>query len=213
MNSVGRNEPCPCGSGLKFKKCCLNRTVAAPKSYSPVDRDEALLKLIRFATGSEFKAAYSTAFQLFWGDWLSEEPDEELRDVMTSETVNLAFHSWFAFDFDLGDGQTVFDLFCAREDKSLSAGERNFLHGLRGSHLRLYEILEVKLGEGFELRDLWDDRTLWVRERSATRQIVAWDLVVGRIGPSGDGLTVFETLPYESEGLRSRRQRLHERLH
>ena len=23
---VGRNEPCPCGSGKKFKKCCLNKT-------------------------------------------------------------------------------------------------------------------------------------------------------------------------------------------
>ena len=22
---VGRNETCPCGSGVKFKKCCLNR--------------------------------------------------------------------------------------------------------------------------------------------------------------------------------------------
>lgn len=22
---VGRNEPCPCGSGNKFKKCCLNK--------------------------------------------------------------------------------------------------------------------------------------------------------------------------------------------
>lgn len=22
---VGRNEPCVCGSGRKFKKCCLNR--------------------------------------------------------------------------------------------------------------------------------------------------------------------------------------------
>ncbi|MEK7266496.1 MAG: SEC-C metal-binding domain-containing protein, partial [Pseudomonadota bacterium] len=21
---VGRNDPCPCGSGKKFKKCCLN---------------------------------------------------------------------------------------------------------------------------------------------------------------------------------------------
>ena len=21
---AGRNDPCPCGSGLKFKKCCLN---------------------------------------------------------------------------------------------------------------------------------------------------------------------------------------------
>ncbi|MEK6239616.1 MAG: SEC-C metal-binding domain-containing protein, partial [Planctomycetales bacterium] len=23
---VGRNDPCPCGSGKKFKKCCLNKT-------------------------------------------------------------------------------------------------------------------------------------------------------------------------------------------
>ena len=22
---VGRNDPCPCGSGKKFKKCCLNK--------------------------------------------------------------------------------------------------------------------------------------------------------------------------------------------
>jgi uncharacterized protein YecA (UPF0149 family) len=25
---IGRNDPCPCGSGKKFKKCCLNK----PKS-------------------------------------------------------------------------------------------------------------------------------------------------------------------------------------
>jgi hypothetical protein len=23
---VGRNDPCPCGSGLKFKKCCALKT-------------------------------------------------------------------------------------------------------------------------------------------------------------------------------------------
>jgi len=22
---IGRNEPCPCGSGLKFKRCCLGK--------------------------------------------------------------------------------------------------------------------------------------------------------------------------------------------
>ena len=22
---IGRNRPCPCGSGFKFKKCCLSR--------------------------------------------------------------------------------------------------------------------------------------------------------------------------------------------
>ena len=26
---VGRNHACPCGSGRKFKKCCLHKTVRA----------------------------------------------------------------------------------------------------------------------------------------------------------------------------------------
>jgi uncharacterized protein YecA (UPF0149 family) len=24
IKSIGRNDPCPCGSGKKFKKCCIN---------------------------------------------------------------------------------------------------------------------------------------------------------------------------------------------
>jgi preprotein translocase subunit SecA len=24
-NKIGRNDPCPCGSGKKYKKCCLNK--------------------------------------------------------------------------------------------------------------------------------------------------------------------------------------------
>ncbi len=27
---IGRNEPCPCGSGLKYKKCCMNKTSPKP---------------------------------------------------------------------------------------------------------------------------------------------------------------------------------------
>src|SRR4030067_468754 len=28
MYKVGRNDPCPCGSGLKYKKCCLGKSKA-----------------------------------------------------------------------------------------------------------------------------------------------------------------------------------------
>ena len=87
-------------------------------------------------------------------------------------------------------------MFLEKDARKLGEGERLFLEGLRVSHLRLYEVLEVKPDQGFELRDLWDDRRLYVREGAATRQIVTWDLVVARIGPGGDGETVFETLPY-----------------
>ena len=27
MSKIGRNKPCPCGSGNKYKKCCINKTI------------------------------------------------------------------------------------------------------------------------------------------------------------------------------------------
>jgi hypothetical protein len=32
MAKVGRNDPCPCGSGKKFKRCCLERMEAEERS-------------------------------------------------------------------------------------------------------------------------------------------------------------------------------------
>lgn len=29
VEKIGRNDPCPCGSGLKYKKCCLDRAASA----------------------------------------------------------------------------------------------------------------------------------------------------------------------------------------
>jgi hypothetical protein len=32
---MGRNDPCPCGSGKKYKKCCLNKDRENPMSFQP----------------------------------------------------------------------------------------------------------------------------------------------------------------------------------
>lgn len=37
---IGRNDPCPCGSGRKYKKCCFERVpqnVAIPSDLSPAE--------------------------------------------------------------------------------------------------------------------------------------------------------------------------------
>jgi len=43
IQKVGRNEPCPCGSGRKFKKCCIARVQPA-ESQAELSRlpDETL---------------------------------------------------------------------------------------------------------------------------------------------------------------------------
>jgi hypothetical protein len=45
LRKVGRNDPCPCGSGKKFKKCCLNAASdSASTGHSPWDIREPRLR-------------------------------------------------------------------------------------------------------------------------------------------------------------------------
>ena len=39
MEKIGRNEPCPCGSGLKYKKCCLSLQENELDSSSKTEAD------------------------------------------------------------------------------------------------------------------------------------------------------------------------------
>ena len=39
--SVGRNDPCPCGSGKKYKKCCLGKDEAQVRLSSSPSQDDS----------------------------------------------------------------------------------------------------------------------------------------------------------------------------
>ena len=34
MSKVGRNDPCPCGSGKKYKKCCEQKSAIQRRTFS-----------------------------------------------------------------------------------------------------------------------------------------------------------------------------------
>ncbi len=34
MSKVGRNDPCPCGSGKKYKKCCEQKSALQRRSFA-----------------------------------------------------------------------------------------------------------------------------------------------------------------------------------
>jgi hypothetical protein len=46
---VGRNDPCPCGSGKKFKKCCLNLQSVNTSSTGSHQVDPQAREVARFA--------------------------------------------------------------------------------------------------------------------------------------------------------------------
>ena len=54
MAKIGRNDPCPCGSGKKYKQCCLAKDEAAALAAAP----KAETKAMRRAARDAMRAAY-----------------------------------------------------------------------------------------------------------------------------------------------------------
>ena len=42
---IGRNDPCPCGSGKKYKKCCMNAETPRPVDYKKLYADKYNIRL------------------------------------------------------------------------------------------------------------------------------------------------------------------------
>lgn len=193
---IGRNDPCPCGSGKKYKKCCLEKAalpvVLTPPLFSEADRASALNKLRVFADQPEQVEDVAEASFDYWGDHLYDRDEDEQRRVLDLPQAEVMRTAWLWFDAELPDKRTVTDRFLAAEGGSLATGERAFLNQARETYQGLYEVEAVDLDEGFTLRDLSTEERIRVHERTATHGVAQWDLIVARLMPRPDGSRVLE---------------------
>lgn len=60
MSKIGRNDPCHCGSGKKYKKCCHEKDLANVKLATPDD-------LVRFFKADESCVVCGEPVALFGG--------------------------------------------------------------------------------------------------------------------------------------------------
>ncbi len=171
----GANDPCPCGSGKKFKKCCRDK----PLTYTSADRHSTFEKLDFFVdelTGDEEDLAYEE----FWGRYLDREDELPPDPTRASNDV---YEMWFAFDRVGDDGSLPVDQFL--EHVHLTSGERAFLAALRRSSMRLYEVADAVPGVSLTLRDVVEGDVMTVSERSASRSIDRHEFVAARVVPRG----------------------------
>ncbi len=201
VTPTGRNAPCPCSSGRKFKHCCLPkqqiRTAAA--AYTGQERTNAFAKVLRFARRDEFGEDTRLGQTLFWAGRLDVAPAARRRELEADEQCLSAFLHWFVFDYDLlldEDRRTIAQRFLAAKGDTLTPGERTYLERLSASCIRPYEVVEVRPDQGLGLRDLWTDEVVQVSERLATRQLARWDIMAVRVIQGPEGANVLEGVPY-----------------
>lgn len=160
MSKVGPNEPCSCGSGKKFKKCCGAvgaSALADGASYDRVDRDGARRKLAELiestklerAHPEEADAAGEDPERRFWGEYADVEID--LYDSSLITSMEQVRDDWIAFDWRMESGERLVDKLLQRKD--LRAGEVAFLEGVRRSVLSPYEVV-ARAAASATLREL-----------------------------------------------------------
>jgi hypothetical protein len=95
---VNRNDPCPCGSGKKYKRCCMARDKAEQTERVAWERaaQDMRLALIGFAKEKAFVKDLAIGLGLFWQDRYASDTIH-----MMSVDESLRFFDWFAHDYAL----------------------------------------------------------------------------------------------------------------
>jgi hypothetical protein len=162
---AGRNEPCPCGSGKKYKKCCM-QTQEIKENAERSLRE----KILEFSREPLFKAEFEEARKVFLE---GREPDEG-DEVM--------FIDWFIHDYRLKDyGKSIIELFYIEKNPFLAPVEKEILEGWQDTALRVYEVTGIERDRGIHIRDLFDNNEIFVNDIRSSRRMTKWDIGALRV--------------------------------
>lgn len=173
--SIRQNDLCPCGSGKKYKHCCLRQDqnpVVDQKAH-----DGAVEKAIEWLSARHRKGL-SAAYALLCAELLAEEDIDKLHDLdeETLVSVQLNLTEWMLAEGEIlvqGVTRRVPDYVLGPSGPSLTIGQRDWLQQLAQRPLRLYDVTDVVPGVQMTLCDALDGDAapVVVLERSGTRSI------------------------------------------
>jgi len=198
---LGRNDPCPCGSGKKYKHCCLN--AGTDQAAAPTDltwrRMRGLLdgfpnEMLRFTAQAYGPTAVDEAWDEFTGfENLEFDPNTQLiqlfmpwfsncwaPDPVITEVVNNSLH-----------GVIPTKAYLATKGPQLDPLLRRYLESVLTTPFTFFEVLACNPGTGMTLRDVMTKEEHSITERGASQGMQAGDLLFGQLATI-DGLTMLE---------------------
>ena len=188
---IGRNDPCPCGSGEKYKKCCLGKQTLAESAHVHYRRlsdvhDKLTEKLAGLADtiyGKEVLAAAMDEF-LAW-----PESDEGISEGLLDRQQAL-FWPWFLFNWELEPDneyglegpteRTLPELYMEKAVAGLDDLEHKMILAANRKSFSFWEATAVDPGRHLDLRDVLTGETMRVLEKAGSEYINKGDILFAR---------------------------------
>jgi len=184
LRATGRNDPCWCGSGRKYRKCHLEEDEALARGeqvrredapsldpYSDVRRD-----LPSFTLAGLSPSQLQECVQDFFG------PEAEVSEDQMQGFVDWLIHDWRP----AGGGPTFLEKFLRAEGGRLDTAVRESLGTWVSAPMDLYEIRSVEEGEGLRLRCCETGEEIFVHDVSLSRQLTQGNSLLCRIMREGE---------------------------
>lgn len=190
---VGRNAPCPCGSGEKYKRCCMARDKAAQAERVACQKaaQNMRIALIGYAKESDLAADLGIGLGLFWQGRYTLDTVERM-----SVDESLRFFDWFAHDYHLQkqneadrQGRRLIEVYRAEVGDALTEKEAAVLDAwIESPPGSAFVLEEADPAQGtVVLRDLFlHGRTVTVEDASAAKHGEVGQILLARPLPENE---------------------------
>lgn len=183
----GRNVACPCGSGKKYKHCCLEREESSELARLRLRRIEGHLipEVLRYSVESYGQDLLHDA----WGEfWIWDDVPPLAPDCPEFETI---FLPWFVFNWvadpdeetakaDWPREPLALDL-VKRHPEKVDSLEERFAREAARRPFSFYSVEDFVRGRSLRLRDVLSGAELNVLERSGTESMRRGAILFARV--------------------------------
>jgi len=161
---ASRNQPCPCGSGRKYKACCRVKDLDGGVHPLPHRAPALYAMLATFA---------------------QRGPNREVTDRMAACVIGAPHAAMLALDLAIFDGGAA-RRFLAARGHLLRDDERDLLGEWLAEPVDMYEVSSVRRGTELSLRSLvGGPQRVGQRDRLFSLSVRRLDIVIGRLLPDG----------------------------
>ncbi|NJP05828.1 MAG: SEC-C domain-containing protein [Chloroflexaceae bacterium] len=191
QDKLGRNDPCWCGSGRKYKECHLpiEEQQQAERRKLHQAQDTLMPKIIEAA--QEMTAVIPSAFVYFWT--AKYDPAQLLEIDDLEDRGSERFLNWLVFDYPLDDGLTLVGKLAQAAEAGqfdVDEYEARLLQSWTTVRLQPYVVLDVQKGTGLTVRHFEREDTYQVLDKAASRRIEVGEIMIAHLVPIDDTYAV-----------------------
>lgn len=185
---IGRNDPCPCGSGKKHKKCCATEVEATAfdLAWRNLRQTEGRVvdhHLMPYVMDTLPPAVLKTAIE----DLMPEElPDELNREhLLVQFGIPWVLFNWIPEEdfgipgFDIE--QSIAINYLITHQNKLNSSEKRLIEAMNKTYYSFYCILDVEFEKTLTVKDILLGTTHTIKEKQGTHYLKRGDIVFSRL--------------------------------